>query len=369
MAINIEQVIQNSIKRYTEDETLKRVTLLNILHLNIDILLLKMHDWFGDDIPDEYKKVINSLTTLTTSFLEEDLKIEDIIIENKVEKVHLATLINDVSTEFNRLFGFGDSKISFEADDNYYLIAPRKELTRALYGILLSSYSFMGNATECSIKVLENPSNVVIEIVFSDLIDSFPGVDRIQKVFFSYKYDENKRIGVGVHSSISKLKELGANVKIKNLQGGNSFKITILFPSINFLKTIDEVRSRQVLEGAIEKKSGNIILMVEDYIVEMVLAERFKDTGYNILRCDATKLKNYKDLKDLKGIIIDFSYIQNNFNNLDDFLKIIPDYKKLLILYSEEDNEKDIVTKKIKGLITLKKPIEVEKIINHFFND
>lgn len=224
MSVDIDNLIKQALKKMTEQQALRRITLLNILHINIDILIQNASEWFGDEIPEGFRQVINSMMALTTSFLEGEVDFDDMLFEQSPEVVDVATVLNSISNEMNTLFGFADSRISIEAENNFQLIAPRKNLTRELYHILLAVTPFMEEESRCRINVSENYSNVVISLEFYDLNDKFPGTTSLKKAFYTYQTGESAKVGMGINAAITSLKEMGAQVSVKYLQGGIIFQ-------------------------------------------------------------------------------------------------------------------------------------------------
>jgi len=363
MSIDIEQLVLNALKKISEENAFRRATLLNILHLNIDLLLQNAFQWFKDDIPEDYRKVINSLMTLTTSFLEEEWDMEDRIFENTPEIVDVAAILNAIANEINVLFGFADSRISLEAEKNYQVLAPRKEVTRAIYSIILAHYPYMTEDSRCRISVAEDVSNIVVSLEFSGLDTNFPGMDKIQKSFYTYQSGESNKIGMGIDAAISSLREMGAMTKVKQMKGGNHYRINISFPSLAFLRTIDEIRKTQ---PAYDKKEnpGNIIVVVEDLITEMVLGELFKDRGYGVIFCDVNKMKSLSQQQEYEGLIIDCDFVKKEFEPMEDFGEIVSRFAKTVFLYNDICPEQIRAFEK-KDTLLLKKPIEIDRIIRH----
>jgi len=365
MSIDIDKVIQQAVKKLTEEQALRRLTLLNILHINIDILIQNSFAWFEDDIPDEYRQVINSLMSLTTSFLEGEVNFEEMLLDQAPDIINIASVLTYISDEMNTLFGFADSRISIEAEDNFQLIAPKKELTREIYHVLLAVTPFMGEESRCTIKVMENHSNIMISMGFLDLNDKFPGIGDLKKAFFTYNSGESSKVAMGLNSAIIALKEMGAQVSVKYLQGGNNIAVIISFPSMAFMKTLEEIRKKS--PGSIESLEAGegVIIVVNDRIIEMLLQELLTGRGYEAVRTSVSKYRSMEKPEQWKGIVIDWDYIADGFTGFEEFVATCEPVEKIIILFDDTgDVHLPVFTDK--RVIVLKKPIEVDAIVKHF---
>ncbi len=367
MQINVEQIILNSLRKLNEENSLRLMALLNILHLNIDVLLNKSIEWFGDNPPDEFRSVLNSLIVLTTSFLEGG-DVEDFLSEQDPELVEVSGLVEELIHDASQLFGFEKEVLVFDRHPASWIMVPKREFRKSLNDILLVFRPFMSMDTSCTFSVSENKTNLVIKINYERLSSSFPGIRNIQKPFFSYTVepDEVKKIGMGLISATSGLSEMGAVVQLKPLHGGNSCQITITFPSMEFLETMAHVRednkkhqtSRPVQTGT----TGTVLIAVSDLIVEMILSEVLTESGYSVKRVSPKDIAGLIEETDTKGLVIDHSSVSAAAE------VIAPACKsglKTVVLH-----ETDIAGEEaLEGARYFRKPIELESIVGFLKGD
>ena len=85
--MDIEKLINTSLRRLTEEEELVRVAIVEILHNSMDVLVNNSFNWFGDEVPQEFKNVLRSLFSISTTFLDKEYNDNDFIYDDKKEQV------------------------------------------------------------------------------------------------------------------------------------------------------------------------------------------------------------------------------------------------------------------------------------------
>lgn len=358
----VQQIIKNSLLRLNEENELKRVTLSNILHINIDILINQSFVWFKDEVPSDYKSVLHSLLTLATTLFDEKSEISEIILDREYKEVNVFNLMERIAKEFQSMFLIEPIKINFTSENNIIVI-DQKIFTDSIYHLFLSVYLFMNEKSSCSINIIKDSSNVNIEIKFLDLIQSFPGVNKIQKVFFTYYEDSKYNVGVGLSTPINSLRELGGIVYVRNFTGDNNMVLNISFPSLEFLKTIDEIRAAENHLNKHKLMHGNILIIVKDVFLEIVLKEMLHDVGYVIRKIQINELENFETHDRYKCVIIDYACIKEKFLKDSFFKAYALLFKKIIIIFDEIEHEAYSENYKSE-FITLKKPVEIDEIIN-----
>ncbi|MCU0847943.1 MAG: hypothetical protein MUD12_08670 [Spirochaetes bacterium] len=353
---DIEEIVKGSLKRLSEESEHKRLAVLNVLHANIDVLVKSSDSWFGKKVPDEFKEVIYSLLSLASMYDETDYN--EILLKEKFEEVDLKRLLDSVINEFNSINKFRKIILIISGDE-FHAFTSKKYLRESMHQILFSFYIFMQDESEYEILLKKEQANVSIELLFKNLSVNFPGTFKIQKDIFAYQESSNYKIGVGISQALVNLNNIGSMVN-SGAAGDRSYSVRISFPSIKFLKAVEEVRKNLFSLKSPVKKRGELILLVQDIMLEMLLRELMIDVGYDIKKMDLAGLVEIKE--PIKAVIVDYSFLKKEYSDVEIFVKYAASLKKVIIIYAAED---PIVKENLpSNIIGIKKPFEIDAIID-----
>ncbi len=357
----IGEAVEESVRKFTAEIEQRRIIFQSVLNENIDILLHNSENWFGKETPEEYKKVLHSLFALANSFMLEEYDYELKPGDTGKTRFRLKELILDLFSDFKSTFKFGNYHLEEDKNEKHDILAPREQVRKAFYNILISLYPFFQDTSLCKIKIRREYSSIITEISFHNLSESFPGAVKMQRIFFPYITGKRYSIGIGIYSAITGLKDAGAQVNIPDLNETGSFKITISFPTMEFLNSLNDVRSQEILRDRRRNKSGEILISSSDFILEMVLTEFLTENGYIINRMDLSNIETLENPHFYKAYIIDIEYLVKRKIEIREFIELSSGFKLNIIIYGSDDQIADDLINS--GCIVIKKPIEVEEII------
>jgi len=357
--MKIDDIINQALTRLNQEQELRRLTILELLYKNIDSLLQNAPVWFGDNVPDEFKRVVRSFMTLSTSFLSEEHDYRDMIFDDATERVYIIELIQDIAGDMEKLF----EKNSFTVectDDSITVMTSLIKLKKSITSILLSFMVFMDKNSNCIITVNDDVSNVIVSMSFDALIGDFPGIDKIQQAFFSYRHDEDVRVGMGIDFALYRLRNIGVMTRVKPLSyGKNGAVIALSFPSMSFRETMEDIRQGEQQKVTVASK-GSVIVVTGDFVMEMVLGELLHNNGYNLKSIDFDTI-NKVNIQESRVLIVDFSSIINTVE-VSRFKKIVALFSKVLIIHGDgnADRVQDFSGSNVRAL---PKPIDIDRII------
>jgi len=358
----IEEIINDSLLRVTSDIELLRNTLLTIIHANIDGLIDHSEQWFGGNVPLEYKKIIRSLLTIPTTFLSRKIDYRDFILDKKITEVNIIEMLREIVDDFTASFSL--RAITIESDlDSCHIFTSLTVLKKSIYNIMMSFILFMDEHSRCRIDVRAEHSNIIMDFKFQDLSENFPGVDIIQKEFFPYFDGNTHRVGVGINTALYNLKSIGSIVKVDSLNRERSLGVKMSFPTMEFMTLVDEIRKSEIISDNRKIKDGDILVVIEDFIVDMILSDVLRENGYTIIHVTLKELETVSDIDRYKALIVDYRYLSDRAA-IDRFPGSVKDCRNTIIILGNDDDLPDVIGA-IKGVQAFKKPVEIDAIIKY----
>jgi hypothetical protein len=204
-------------------------------------------------------------------------------------------------------------------------------------------------------------SNITAVLSFTHLSKAFPGPVKIQRIFFPYVTGKRYSIGIGIYSAITGLKDVGAIVTIPGLHEEGNFKIIISFPTIEFLDSLEDIRSREIFHDRRKSKSGQILLASSDIVLEMIMTEFLIENGYGIEKADLSNIETLKKPDSYKALIIDIEHLNRKKIKIDECIEKSSGFKRVIVINGSDDKIADKLLDS--GCIVMEKPIEVDEII------
>jgi hypothetical protein len=362
MKEEINRFVSEALDRFKNDYELERATIRNVLSLNLDVLMNRAVDWFGQDTPREYRAVIQSFLALMATLMERDFDPAGALAERVYRRVDIITLCSLVARDFNTLFRA--DTVSVESDfESLETETDENGMFEALTHIVLSMVSFMDSGSRCSIKIEREEPNIRINLQFMDLLDSFPGVQKIQRVFYQYRVQDQSHYGIGIDTPVAVLKEMGARVQVGSFTSQSDLEVVILLPTLNFLETIGNLRDREVALDRRKSKVGEILLVVQDQVVEVVLREFLDQNGYTVTVMSSSEMETLESMEGFKSVIIDYACVREHFLDKKFFHFCARECQKGIVIF---DSTRELEESEIQqeGLTFFVKPVEVEAIIH-----
>ncbi len=355
----IENIIQQSIKNLIYEYELMNSTFLQVLHMNIDQLAFNSEKWFGQSVPEEYKKVLNSLVTLSYLYFDRQKEMSKSLVEQKYEEIELTAILRDITDDVQSLLSLSRIDISASAPDPY-IKTSRQTFRDSILNIFLSLNNFLGDDSHCEILLYEEYSSVKIDLSFRNLKKNVPDVSKLMKIFYSYYEDGQYHIGIGLSSALDSLRSIGGVVSIDGLQGSSALTLRLSFPSATMIKTIEEMRKEEENASRQEEK-GHVVLCVEDIIIEMVLLETLQDSGYSVEKLSLFNMSSMAPIFQDKPLIADINAVNQVFDSFEAFLQAFSRSQMILIIYGSDDIIDTSVQRD--NLLLIPKPFDVETIL------
>lgn len=343
----------NLIENLQSEVEMRKSLFLNVLFRNVDILMENTGKWFGSEVPSEYSQVVNSLVHLSVSYLEEVDGFVNALSEDIYEVFAPGDIIKGCLESFGNMIKPG--KKTFESQGTPEINTSSVLLKDSVNNIFLSMAPYINDNSELSVSLKEGKSDVLLDISFSGLSDDLPETNKLLKLFYSVKIDEVYRIRIGLSLPVENLKRIGAIVKFtRNTDGIN---VNVRFPSVDFLKTVDDIR-KHYAERSLKKKEGLVYLSISDRITEMFLFDNLSDLGY-VIKNIKTPAGPFADSpSDSTFLITDFERILSSYDDVLSFCASI-EGKKIIVI----ERENDVIPVECgKMLSVVKFPFEIETI-------
>ena len=131
---------------------------------------------------------------------------------------------------------------------------------------------------------------------------------------------------------------------------------------MDFQNLVEEIRGKKIASDEKSDKQGNVIVVSDDFAMDMVLGELLHENGYKI------KKISIKDTSEInpdryKALLVDFGYIFRNDISPGEFHAFVKNHKRTILIYGEDDREK--IEKYLnENLLAMRKPIGLDEIIS-----
>ena len=114
MSIDYDGIIKKSLEQIFHNIDQERTTVMNAVTGNVDILMNKSKEWFGGNVPEEYQRVIRSLSTLTSFLVEKRKNSDNLSIIKIQDHIRLSVVIRQIVNELMEILDYGSLSVSIE---------------------------------------------------------------------------------------------------------------------------------------------------------------------------------------------------------------------------------------------------------------
>ncbi len=336
----------------------ERMTIINALMGNVDILIENSEKWFGEKNPDEYNRVVRSLFTLANFLVENKKDFNDIFYISEKSKIDITAFFQLTIRELICILDYSEYNIINKFDKEIlFVYTSENVLKESLYNIFFSLYPFMKDNSSCSITIEEDNFNIISTITFNNLTENFPGPDIIKKRLYSYKINEEEKINIGLEPAISSLRSIGSIVKINNINPKNSQTLSIKFPRVELY---EKLQMNKELHVPSVVKNETVCTIIDDPMMKLLIEDILHENGYSIKSINITDIGNLINTEhDFSALILEFnSDILNETKILNE---LTGNGKKIVMIYGEKDNIG--ILKDLKDINNFQKPFYIENII------
>jgi len=360
--MDFDLLIRESIKKLSDEFEIRKSLFLNILHRNVDILVLNSSKWFGDNVPIQYIEVLNSLVNLSVSYFEQAENYHHLYIDHDKEVFNPIEILNEINIEFSEMMKLPKINIDTVENMSIDILTSKKIFRDSLFNVFLCLSPYINQMSTLLGRIYSERSSVKIELSFLDLDENIPDLNKLSKLFYSIGIDEKYDLRIGLNIVMDSFKSIGAVVNFISKNDDCDIICNISLPSYEFLKTVTDIRNQHELEKT-ENKEGKVALVIEDKLTEFILRDNLNDMGYDTKLYRMDKIKFSHEYSQLKTIIFDYNSIFSKYKDFSEFLKSFHGNKMVIILKSE--NNLDISEDDNKNIMIIKMPFEIDTIINY----
>ncbi len=353
---DIENLINQNIKRLKDEYELLNITMLNALHRNIDIMIENSEKWFGKDIPQEFRDVLSSLMTLTYLYCQEKAELASVAAEIHYEEFKPDIFINSVITDMEAVLGLKNVIIDLELSDTT-IRTSKKILRDSLLNIFLSMTHFMASDSSIRISLTEEHTTIHLKILFEGLGDNLPEINKLSRVFYSYFDGSDYRINIGLSVALENLRNIGVIVKIAR-KAHDFIEMDFSIPTTRFLEAVHHFQKQEEHKRTSSRRE-TVLLCIDDVILEMVLTESLNDAGFLPARSSLSALCSAELWG--KSIIMDYAFLQKNLLTADELSRYSTHMKKLIIVH-DKDESPDLPPNE--NILAFQKPFEIDTIVS-----
>jgi|GEM_PF-990297 len=336
----------------------ERMTVINAIMGNIDILIENSEKWFGEDNPDEFNRVVRSLFTVANFLVENQKDFDDILSVTEKKKINIESFFELIMKGLISILNYSEYKITSKLDDDSLnVFTSENVLKESVYNIFFSLYPFMKDNSHCEILIENDHFNVIVTLNFYNLTSGFPGPDIIKKRLFTYAANGEEKINIGVEPAMSSLRSIGSIVKVNDLNHEDEFTISIKFPRVELFKTLQQNKALSVDDKA---KDEIICLSFDDPMMKLLIEDAVRDSGYFIKSLKISEiLENIESCSNITGVILEYI---DGMNDNDDFFQFLFDKGiKVIMIYGESINIDEFTFSK--NTHNIQKPFYIENII------
>jgi len=354
-------IVKKLLKSIEDEYHLEKHTYINLIQKNLEGMKNASLEWFGDEIPDDFNRYIDAINAAIYKYLEQSHNVEDYITDIALESIHPILLIKDVVDEYSAMWGV--SNIHISDDESSTIVKSSEKIFRdSIAQLFLVLSQFWTESTSCKIIVASDRSNVHLQIRINDLKEEAMDTRKLSRLAYSFHDGTEYVIRLGLLTTLENFRNTGAMVKVNSDKNKRELTISISYPSIEFLNTIDSVRNNadNQEKNISEKRSGNLFIDIEDSIISMVMVEELRTNGYDIQDISPDNMVRKEDLSKAKAYIIEYSRVLKKYGSLGRLRGNVPVNLRIVLIYGSNDTL--IIDCDCKNIYFLKKPFDVDDV-------
>jgi len=354
-------IVKKILKSIEDEYHLEKHTYINLIQKNLEGMTKSSREWFGDKIPENFSMYLKAINSAVQKYLEQSHSVEDFITDIALESIKPLALINDVVKEYSTMWGIDNIQI---ADEESETIVKSSEniFSDSISQLFLVLSQFWEEDTACKIISASDRSNVHLKIRVNNIGEEAMDTRKISRLAYSYYVGDDFVIRLGLLTPLENLRNTGAMVKVSSDKNRKELVIIISYPSIEFLNTIDSVRSNAGMQvkNSGEKRSGNLFIDIDDSIIAMVMVEELKESGYDIRDVSPDEKVSEEEVQEAKAYIIEYTRVLSKYGTLGRFRANVPSNLRTVLIYGSDD----ILTIDCdcKQIYFLKKPFDVDDV-------
>ena len=320
----------------------------------------KSGDWFGGSVPEGFSSHLDAMKSAVSRYLEENNNFEGFINDITLEKIEPLGIINEVIEKYSQMWGVHSIDIP---DEKNVIVKSSEGIFRdSISQLFLVLSQFWNENTSCEVVVHSDASNVHIRLRVKYIDEEALETRKLSSVIFSIHNGEEYQFRLGLLTPLESLRNTGAMVKVASDKNRNELVLSISYPSIEFLDTIDSVRDsayQEKVKGA-EKSTGNLFIEIDDMIIAMVMLEELRDMGYDVRDIPHDTKVKAEDIVEARAYIIEYTRIVEKYGTIGRFKRNIPANLRIVLIYGSEDEL--LIDCDCKNIYFLKKPFDVDDV-------
>ena len=268
-------LIRELFQKMQNEFELRRSLFLNVVFRNIDILTNNARSWFGNDVPEEYSAVINSLIHLSVTYFEEADDYINSLSETQYVKFGAVRAIEDIIRSFSTMVGF--QAMTHEGTDADEVRTSPSVFRESVLNVLLALCPYIGPQTRCHISHANKMNNHVIGISFSGLDAALPDPGKLQKLFYTIPDAKGMKIRMGLANALDSIRRIGGSTRIQ-ADEETAISLEISFVRASFLDEVDAIRQRAASVPEPET-SAVVLIFTGDRYLDIMLKDSLADFG------------------------------------------------------------------------------------------
>ncbi len=353
-------IVKSILKSIEDEYHLEKNTYINLIQKNLQVMEKRSGEWFGGSVPEDFNTHLDAMRSAVYKYLEENNNFEDLIHDITLEKIEPVTIIRHVMEQYGQMWGM--HSVDIPDDENVIVKSSERVFRDSISQLFLVLSQFWNDDSSCSVLIQSDASNVHIRFRVKNIEEEALETRKLSSVLFSIHNGEEYQFRLGLLTPLESLRNTGAMVKVAADKNRNELVLSISYPSIEFLDTIDSVRDNANKErsGDTGKKTGNLFIEIDDMIIAMVMLEELRDMGYDVRDIPRDAGVKAEEIVEARAYIVEYTRIVEKYGSIGRFKRNIPANLRIVLIYGSEDEL--IIDCDCKNIYFLKKPFDVDDV-------